>query len=151
MEVEMKVRMLAVSLLMIVSALSAHAQDAMQVGEEIATKWVAAYNAGDAAALASMFMQDGVFNAPSGAVLKGREAIEKALAGRMKAGWTRETVTTTDAGKVGTGVWAAGEYALIGSGENAGKQAGGRFGWVFVRDGDAWRIVMLTANVGAQK
>jgi hypothetical protein len=44
---------------------------------------------GDAAALAGMFTQDGVFNAPSGAVVKGREAIERALAGRMKAGWTR--------------------------------------------------------------
>ncbi len=45
-----------------------------------------------------MFTPDGVFNAPSGAVVKGREAIEKALAGRMKAGWTQETVTTNDAG-----------------------------------------------------
>ena len=147
----MKLRMFAVSLLVIASTLCTHAQDAMKTAEEIAAKWVAAYNAGDAAALAALFTKDGVFNAPSGAVLKGRDAIEKALAGRMKAGWTRETVTTSDAGAVGNGIWAAGEYGLIGSGENAGKQAVGRFGWVFVRDGDAWHIVMLTANVGPQK
>src|SRR5436305_2054030 len=105
----MKLRALAVSLL-VFAATSAHAQDAMKTAEEIAAKWVAAYNAGDAAAVAALFTQDGVFNAPSGTVLKGRDAIEKAVAGRMKVGWTRETVTTTNAGAAGTGIWAAGEY-----------------------------------------
>ena len=136
---------------LIISASTACAQDAKKTADDFATKWVAAYDAGDAPALAAMFTQDGVFNAPSGAVLKGRAAIEKALAGRIKAGWTKETVTTTDAGAAGNAVWAAGEYALFGSGEVAGKQTGGHFGWVLVRDGDAWRVVMLTANVSPPK
>lgn len=138
-------------LVVLASSLSAYAQDAKKTADDFATKWVAAYDAGDAPALAAMFTQDGVFNAPSGAVLKGRTAIEKALAGRMKAGWTKETVTTTDAGATGNAVWAAGEYALFGSGEVAGKQTGGHFGWVLVRDSDAWRVVMLTANVSPPK
>jgi uncharacterized protein (TIGR02246 family) len=133
------------------SSLSAHAQDAKKTADDFATKWVAAYDAGDAAALAALFTPDGVFNAPSGAALKGRYAIEKALAGRMTAGWTKETVTTIDAAAAGNAVWAAGEYALSGSGEQAGKQTGGRFGWVLVRDGDAWRVAMLTANVTPPK
>jgi uncharacterized protein (TIGR02246 family) len=136
---------------LIVSASTACAQDAKKTADDFAAKWVAAYDAGDAAALAGMFTQDGVFNAPSGAVVKGREAIEKALAGRMKAGWTKETVTTNDAGAVGSAVWAAGDYALLGSGEVAGKQTGGRFGWVLVRDGEVWRVTMLTANVSPPK
>jgi uncharacterized protein (TIGR02246 family) len=138
-------------LVVLASSLSAYAQDAKKTADDFATKWVGAYDAGDAPALAAMFTQDGVFNAPSGAVLKGRTAIEKALAGRIKAGWTKETVTTTDAGAAGNAVWAAGEYALFGSGEVAGKQTGGHFGWVLVRDGDAWRVVMLTANVSPPK
>src|SRR6266446_1806482 len=96
---------------LIVSASTACAQDAKKTADDFAAKWVAAYDAGDAAALAGMFTQDGVFNAPSGAVVKGREAIEKAPAGRMKAGWTKETVTTNDAGAVGSAVWAAGDHA----------------------------------------
>jgi len=115
------------------------------------SKWVATYNSGDASALAGLFTPNGVFNAPSGAVIKGREAIEKALGGRIKAGWTKETVTTTDAGVAGNAVWASGDYALTGSGEVAGKESSGHFGWVLVRDGDAWRAAMLTANVGPQK
>ena len=136
---------------LIISASAAYAQDARKTADDFAAKWVAAYDAGDAAALAGMFTQDGVFNAPSGAVVKGREAIEKALAGRMKAGWTKEAVTTNDAGAAGNAVWAAGDYALFGSGEVAGKQTGGRFGWVIVRDGDAWHAAMLTANVSPPK
>jgi uncharacterized protein (TIGR02246 family) len=151
MEREMKLRALAVLFFVITSGVSAHAQDAKNIAEEFASKWVAAYDAGDAATLAALFTRDGVFNAPSGAALKGREAIEKALVGRIKAGWTKETVTTNEAGPAGDAIWAAGEYALLGSGEVAGKQTGGRFGWVLVRDGDAWHVVMLTANVAPQK
>jgi hypothetical protein len=87
-----------VLLVVSISSLSAYAQDAKKTADDFATKWVTAYDAGDAAALAALFTQDGVFNAPSGAVVKGRDAIEKALAGRIKAGWTKETITTTDAG-----------------------------------------------------
>ena len=147
----MYLRRFLVLLFVSVSSISAYAQDAKKTADDFATKWVAAYDAGDAAALAALFTADGVFNAPSGAVLKGRDAIEKALAGRIKAGWTKETVTTTDAEMAGTAVWAAGEYGLVGSGEQAGKQSGGHFGWVLVRDGDAWRAAMLSANVTPPK
>ena len=147
----MYLRRFLVLLFVSVSSISAYAQDAKKTADDFATKWVAAYDGGDAAALAALFTADGVFNAPSGAVLKGRDAIEKALAGRIKAGWTKETVTTTDAEMAGTAVWAAGEYGLVGSGEQAGKQSGGHFGWVLVRDGDAWPAAMLTANVTPPK
>lgn len=147
----MTMRLLLASLALIVSAAAAYAQDAKIAANDFAAKWVAAYNAGDAAGLAALFTPDGVFNAPSGVVVKGREAIEKALGGRMKAGWTTESVTTTDAGAAGNAVWASGDYALTGSGEAAGKTSGGHFGWVLVREGDAWRVAMLTANVSAPK
>lgn len=147
----MKFRCYFALFVLVISASAAWAQDAKKTAVDFAAEWVAAYDAGDAAALAGMFTKDGVFNAPSGAVVKGREAIEKALAGRMKAGWTKETVTTNDAGAAGNAVWAAGDYALFGSGEVAGKQTGGHFGWVIVRDGEVWRIVMLTANVSPPK
>ncbi len=69
---------------LIISASTAWAQDAKKTADDFAAKWVAAYDAGDATALAGLFTRDGVFNAPSGAVVKGREAIEKALAGRPR-------------------------------------------------------------------
>jgi len=147
----MNLRWFLVLLVVSTSSFSAYAQDAKKTADDFGTKWVTAYDSGDATALAALFTPDGIFNAPSGAALKGRDAIEKALAGRIKAGWTKERVTTSDAGAVGTAVWAAGEYALLGSGDVAGKQTGGHFGWVLVRDGDACHVAMLTANVTPPK
>lgn len=74
----MYLRRLFLVLFVSVSSVSAYAQDAKKTADDFATKWVTAYDAGDAAALAALFTPDGVFNAPSGAVLKGRDAIEKA-------------------------------------------------------------------------
>jgi ketosteroid isomerase-like protein len=92
-----------------------------------------------------------VFIPPSGVVLKGREAIKNALAGRMKAGWTKETVNVTDAGAAGNAAWAVGDYALIGSGENEGKQLSGKFGETLVHDSDGWYFAMLVANSAPPK
>jgi SnoaL-like protein len=86
--VAMNLRRLLILIIVSTSCVSAYAQDAKKTADDFASKWVAAYDAGDAAALAALFTQDGVFNAPSGAVLKGRDTIEKALAGRIKAGWS---------------------------------------------------------------
>jgi uncharacterized protein (TIGR02246 family) len=124
----------------------AKAQDASKAGEDLGKKWVAAYNAGDAAAIAALFTPDGVFIPASGVVLKGPEAIKNALAGRMKAGWTKETVDVTEGGAAGDAAWAIGDYALIGSGENEGKQLGGKFGETLVHDSDGWHFRMLVAN-----
>lgn len=143
----MKLRVIAAFVLMIACTASAAAQDEMKVADEMAKKWVTAYNAGDAAAIAAMFTPDGFFNAPSGTVLKGREAIEKAIAGRIKAGWTKETITVTVANSVGNAIWSAGDFAITGSGEVEGKQTSGHYGEVLVREGDSWYLVMLTANV----
>jgi uncharacterized protein (TIGR02246 family) len=93
-----------VPLVVSISSLSAvYAQDAKKTADDFASKWVTTYNAGDAAALASLFTPDAVFNVPSGEVLKGRDAIEKAFAARIKGGWTKETLTTTDVGLAGDG------------------------------------------------
>jgi uncharacterized protein (TIGR02246 family) len=125
--------------------------NAKKVADELAAKWEAAYNAGDPGKIASMFASDGAFNPPSGVLVKGKDAIEKGLAGRMKAGWTKETVSVTEAHSVGNAIWAVGDYNLIGTGEMAGKETGGKFGEVLVKEGNDWHLVMLTANVTPPK
>jgi uncharacterized protein (TIGR02246 family) len=147
----MKLYALIMTALMAGLMVPVQAQDASKAGEDLGKKWVAAYNAGDAAALAALFTPDGVFIPPSGVVLKGREAIKNALAGRMKAGWTKETVNVTDAGAAGNAAWAVGDYALIGSGENEGKQLSGKFGETLVHDSDGWYFAMLVANSAPPK
>lgn len=130
---------------------SAHAQNATKVADDFGNKWVASYNAGDAKGIASLFTKDGTWSPATAVLLKGRDEIEKAVAARMKAGFTKTTVTMTEAHQIGDVVWAVGEYSVIGSSENAGKEIAGRFGAVYVREGNDWHLVMLTGNGGLKK
>jgi len=130
----------------------AMAQDmALKVVEDTASKWTLAYNANDAHGIAALFTPDGVFLPASAKEFKGRDEIEKALAGRMKAGWTKQTVSVHEAHAFGDIIWATGEYTLMGSGDMEVKQLNGLFGDVFVKDGDGWRLVLVTANAAPPK
>lgn len=142
----MKLRSFIIAFLMLGSVLPVRAQDASKTADELAKKWVTAYNAGDAAAISAFFTKEGVFSPATATLLKGRDAIERGTAGRMKAGWTKETVTVSEAHQAGDVIWASGEYAITGSFESAGKQIRGRFGEVLVREGDNWHIAQLTGN-----
>ncbi len=122
-------------------------QDAQQAANTISKKFETAYNAGDAAGIASLFADGGTYLTPGGTVLSNRQAMEKALAGRMKAGWTQETVKVTGAHAAGDAVWAIGEYSIMGTGQNSGKQISGHFAQVLTRSGPEWRFIMLMANL----
>lgn len=145
-------RRLFLSLLILATCLPAMAQDrAKRVVDDVAAKWLTAYNANEPANIAALFTSDGVFLASSAKEFKGREAIEKAVAGRIKAGWTKETISVREAHSVGDIIWATGEYTLIGSGEMSGKHYSGMFGDVFVKDGDGWRLALVIANSAPQQ
>ena len=75
----MNLRWFLVLFVVCASTVSAHAQDAKKTADEFATKWVTAYDAGDAAALAALFTQDGVFNAPQVPYSRGATRSRKRL------------------------------------------------------------------------
>lgn len=122
-------------------------QDARQAADTISSKFETAYNAGDAAGIASLFADGGTYLTPGGTVLSDRQAMEKAVAGRIKAGWTKETVKVTGAHAAGDSVWLIGEYTIMGTGQNSGKQIGGHYAEVLTRAGTEWRISMLIGNL----
>lgn len=147
----MKLYAFVATVLVVGSAVPAQAQDAFKAAEDLGKKWVEAYDAGDAAAIAALFTPDGVFIPASGVVLKGRKAIQNAIAARIKAGWNKETVSNVEGGAAGNAGWAIGEYAILGSGENEGKQIAGKYGETLIHDSDGWHIVMLVGNAPASK
>ena len=127
----------------------AQAQNASKVAEDIAQRWVTAYNSGDAKGVGALFTADGFWSPATAELFKGPEAIADTLATRIKLGFTKQTQKPTEAHQVGDVIWAAGEYDVFGSGENAGKHYAGRYGEVIVRDSTGnWHIAMLTGNGG---
>lgn len=142
-------RTLSLSLVVIGLATSAPAQqsatnqDARKIAEDLTRQWEQAYNRGDAEAVGALFTPDGVYVGPTG-ILSGQKEIASALQGRIRQGWTKETIKLGEAREVGNIAWAVGDYMLVGSNEQAGKQMNGRYGLVAMREGSTWRISMIT-------
>lgn len=122
-------------------------QDPLQRVKESAQKWVDAYNAGDAAKVAGLLAEDAIVVSPSGTILRGRPEIEAGIANRMKAGWTRQSLTPLEAYESGDITWVIGEYTLYGSGPNDGKKIEGRYANVIVRREDRWVGKMTISNI----
>ena len=122
-------------------------QAAREVAETAARRFESAYNAGDSGRVADLFAKDGVYLAPGGAVLTSRQSIERAVASRMRAGWTRVAVTVFTAHPAGDALWAIGEYTTAGSGQNSGKEVGGYYAEVLTREGPDWRLSLWIGNL----
>lgn len=122
-------------------------QDARQAADSSAKKYETNYNEGNAAGIANLFADGGIYLTPGGTALTSRQEMEKAVAGRIKAGWTKETVRVTEAHAAGDSVWFVGEYSIAGTGQASGKQIGGYFAEVLTRNGSDWRIRMLIGNL----
>jgi uncharacterized protein (TIGR02246 family) len=109
--------------------------------DALASRYAEAANRHDAAAIAALFTEDGVFVSPEGIVL-GRPAIEKLYRDTFNAAAVSDTVVTTAQLQVaGDRAWGAGQW------RNNTQQ--GYWGAVDERRGDAWQIRMLTYNVTA--
>jgi uncharacterized protein (TIGR02246 family) len=113
-------------------------QDRQQI-DALATRYADASNRHDAAAIAALFTEDGVFVSPE-AILSGRQAVEKLYRDTFNATTVSDTViNTTEQHARGDLVWVVGEW------RNNTQQ--GHWGSVDERRGGAWQLRMLTFNV----
>src|SRR5947209_1340917 len=112
-------------------------QDRQQM-EALATRYAEAANRHDAAAIAALFTEEGLFVSPEG-IVSGRPAIEKLYRDTFNAAVSDTVIKTTELHGVGDLVWAVGQW------RNNTQQ--GHWGAVDERRGGAWQIRMLTYNV----
>jgi ketosteroid isomerase-like protein len=115
-------------------------------------KFDEAFNNNDAAAVAAFFTEDAVQVTPEGPIY-GREAIEKQFAGRFTQIHVSEHINKTDRpphaiGTAGNEVWRNGEWSFTLQGKSGGPiQLKGYWSAINVREGDDWKIRMLTYNL----
>jgi ketosteroid isomerase-like protein len=126
---------------------------ASHIDEQIVKKFDEAFNNGDAAAVAALYTEDAVQVTPQGPVF-GREAIEKLFTGMFQQGHFSNHLNKDDQGSphmigtAGNEVWRTGEWSFTLQGKSGGPlQLKGYWGAVNVREGDTWKIRMLTFNV----
>ena len=75
-------------------------------------QYMAAYNGKDAAAVASLHTEDVVVLPPNLEMMKGREAVQDAIAAEINAGATDLALTTLDVYGSGDLAYEIGRYAL---------------------------------------
>jgi uncharacterized protein (TIGR02246 family) len=109
-----------------------------------------AFNKGDAAGVASVFTEDAVVVTDQGPVY-GRQAIEKMYIDLFQKLHFSNHITKVDQNAhhvIGPAVWEVGEWSTTVQGQNFGPiEAKGYFSSINVREGDTWKICMLTFNI----
>jgi ketosteroid isomerase-like protein len=120
--------------------------------EEIGRKNDEAFNRNDAAAEAALFTDNAVFVTPRGLVY-GREAIEKWHADVFQRWHHSNHLTKGDqtsppvVSTTGNEAWWVGEWSNTLQTQNGRMDVKGYWSAVYVREGDAWRVRMLSYNV----
>jgi uncharacterized protein (TIGR02246 family) len=104
----------------------------------------------DAAAVAAVFTENGILVTPDGPFF-GREAIEKYYEGVFKQVQLSNNLAPVDDDSphiIGTDakeMWASGKYSATVKGQNFGPVEAKGY-WSVIREGDDWKIRMLTWN-----
>ena len=119
--------------------------------DAIGKKYEEAVTNNDAAAVAALFAEDGVFVTDTGP-LYGRNAIEKWYADVFKAWQPKNHIGKTDPNSprfIGTtdNVASNGEWSETGQGETGDPiHIKGYWSAIDTREGNDWKILMLTGN-----
>jgi ketosteroid isomerase-like protein len=124
-----------------------------QIAEQVTKKIDEAFNNGDAVAVAALFTEDAVQVTPQGPLF-GREAIEKNFAGMFQQGHYSNHLNKDDQGSphmigtAGNEVWRTGAWSSVFQGKSGVPiELKGFWSAINVREGDTWKIQMLTFNV----
>jgi uncharacterized protein (TIGR02246 family) len=114
----------------------------------LAAKYDEAINKQDAATVAALYTQDGVWVTHDGS-FHGRQAIEKGYVQLDVKSWQIGSyITTVDrVVAVGNEVRSTGRWSCVHKNwSGAPGNADGHYSWVIVREGDTWKIRKNTAS-----
>ena len=107
-----------------------------EFASRLESQWTSAYNAGNAAALATLYNNDAVLSTrPSGSI-EGKEAIEYFWKDDFGEGKPTTKLALTDVYLAGDLAHLEGEYEV----SDKGKVTKGHYVQLWMQDGDAWRI-----------
>ena len=120
-----------------------------QVGE-LNIQLNAALQEDDAAALAALFAEDGVC-VISGGVLVGRPAITEGLENVFKRTLITSQIFQIDQlHSIGADAWSVGQWWTTFQASKGALFLNGYWSAIFVHDGEAWKIRMLTLSEGSR-
>lgn len=135
----MKVVMLVIPLVMLATA--AQARDVKADIDAANAKFVAAFNKGDAAGVAELYIEQATALPPGAPVAKGRTAIQAFWQGAIQAGYKNVTLKALQVDRYGTAAREIGQFSL--DAPNAQKQMAhveGKYVVLWRRIGGTWKL-----------
>ena len=136
----MKRRALAsIALLACTAGMASAADKPMAVVRDLAARWTAAYNNGDAAKVAELYAIDATFLSGVLGALKGRQDIEAAISRSVKQ-LPRITFIAREAHQDGDVLWGYWDYTFADGPSGYGAITA-------VREAGVWRIAQHVSNV----
>ena len=121
----------------------AYADEATTVVQDLGSKWQNAYNSGDAATIADLYLPDAILSSGVLGTLKGKAEIEKAVADQIKKN-PKITVKPTAGHQSGNVIWGYGDFMFP-------NGPSGHYGITAVNDAGSWHIAMHISNVAPPK
>ncbi len=112
--------------------------DARQAIEEGNRQFMEAWEAGDAAAVASLYTENALFLAPHVEPIQGRQAIEAYVSGAFEAGLQRIKLETTEFNRFGNIGHETGRYTLYAV--NGMQVDHGKYIIIWKRQNGEWKI-----------
>jgi ketosteroid isomerase-like protein len=105
-----------------------------------------AFNRNDASAIADLFAEDGILVASDG-MFSGRQAIEKKYADLFQR-WPITTFSSQryQLNAIDNAIWSLGEWWSTIQSETGPKFVGGYWSAIYIHEGNAWKIRMLTVS-----
>ena len=108
--------------------------------DNTSVKFVAAFNAGDGAALARLYSEDATLFPPAADRIDGRPAIQKFWQGAMDAGMKLDELRATEVISRGDIAAEMGRFVLSVPGDSGVSKVIGEYIVVWKRDGHTWQL-----------
>ena len=103
-------------------------------------KWVAAFNAGDAAAVAGLYTEDAVVFPPGGARVDGRSAIQAFWQGAIDSGMKVDDLHAVEVEARGDMAAEMGVLTLTVPGDAGPTKVSGKYIVIWKRSGQTWQL-----------
>ena len=149
------IRLLTLALLARATAAPASAADVtkaelMQAASALAQQYDANYAAKNPAGMAALYTSDGVLVAPSGSIVRGRQALTTYYTKRFAAGAQDHAIKVVEAHVQGNGGYGLTQFTVAVPGTNGHlREEHGSIVVVYRRDADGWHMRLVEPSVPA--